>query len=215
VGGQNPTLLAQLDQLLWTSDDLARLTRPEAQQNRVLSSRQSPRDGSRTDFRNVVVLIKHFQKIDKVQQSNYTLCGPPLSDTFQFRLISDNVNEITLNLLSWKIKIVMYILPLVIRISITFFFCFFTVKSNSADLETLEFRGYISVMADFIINTNPALPLSPMFGEYIITEKRSGDWKVSGKKRRNWNLPHMQKGGGIEPHFEMWWNENVEWRNSG
>jgi hypothetical protein len=28
-------------------------------------------------------------------------------------------------------------------------------------------------------------------------------------------LPHMQKGGRTEPHFVMWWNENVEGRNSG
>jgi hypothetical protein len=42
-----------------------------------------------------------------------------------------------------------------------------------------------------------------------IKEKHSmvedGDLGIEGyqEKCRNWNLPHMQKGGGIEPHFEM------------
>jgi hypothetical protein len=42
-----------------------------------------------------------------------------------------------------------------------------------------------------------------------IKEKHSmvedGDLKIEGyqEKCRNWNLPHMQKGGGTEPHFEM------------
>jgi hypothetical protein len=54
-----------------------------------------------------------------------------------------------------------------------------------------------------------------------IKEKHSmvedGDLEIEGyqKKCRNWNLPHMQKGGGIESHFEMRWNKNVEGRNSG
>jgi hypothetical protein len=32
-----------------------------------------------------------------------------------------------------------------------------------------------------------------------------GDLEIKGyqKKCRNWNLPHMQKVGGTEPHFEM------------
>jgi hypothetical protein len=34
---------------------------------------------------------------------------------------------------------------------------------------------------------------------------RMGIWRMKGirKKCRNLNFPHMQKGGGIEPHFEM------------
>jgi hypothetical protein len=43
----------------------------------------------------------------------------------------------------------------------------------------------------------------------IIKEKHSmvedGDFEIEGYqgKCRNRNLPHTQKGGGIEPHFEM------------
>jgi hypothetical protein len=42
-----------------------------------------------------------------------------------------------------------------------------------------------------------------------VKEKHSivedGDLEIEGyqEKCRNWKLPHMQKGGGIEPHFEM------------
>jgi hypothetical protein len=41
-----------------------------------------------------------------------------------------------------------------------------------------------------------------------------GNLEIEGyqEKCRNCNLPHMQKRGGIEPHFEMWREEILDKR---